>query len=317
MRQKLRVADSLMLAPILLIGGVGYWQQQRTQKDNQPTRIEVRSLEVLPPTPSDVARGFDTRVKLSLGYLGAQPRGWGVTDWQKFSLSRISQPTVVPSKISKQKIEVRDVENRFDARNAVYIGTYLMKLRAVSNDVPVVLSASFQSSELQKTPMGTALVMNIERALNWRVVVRQKGVKTSSLAPASHFNGLKLKSITLDDKRKGKSSWNFDIRVVCELIPPLVDERTVWSRISPMHGDIYLTDSKGQRFKGLTYSPVMRIINDKGEMGLSPKQVELSFYSWENFPKDTSDLTFHTKISVDDLWPLEIKVPIKDIPPFR
>ena len=307
-----------MFAPILLIGGVGYWQQQRTQKANQPTRIEVRSLKILPPTPSDVARGFDTRVKLSLGYSGAQPRGWGINGFQNFSLVRISQPNASQLTNSGQKvIPVRDVWNRFDNENDVYVGTYLMKSRELPSNAPIVLNGAFQSQEPKQTPQAVTIVGKVEKDLKWRAIVRRKGIEKSEPPLVSHFNGLKLKSIALHDKRKGKSSHNFDIVVICELLPALIDERTAWERITPMQGDVYLANSKGQRFESLTYSPVMRSINDSRETGLSPEKVELSFYSWEDFPQDATDLTFHAKISVDDLWPLEINIPVKEMPTFQ
>ena len=57
MKAKIRRTDALLLAPILPIGGVGYWMQMRNAKLREPTRIEVRALQILPPTPSDVTNG--------------------------------------------------------------------------------------------------------------------------------------------------------------------------------------------------------------------------------------------------------------------
>ena len=38
------------------------------------------------------------------------------------------------------------------------------------------------------------------------------------------------------------------------------------------------------------------------------------FHGWETLPVDAGKLKFHVSLSVNDFWPLEIEVPVKEIP---
>ena len=189
-----------MLAPILLIGGVGYWMQQRNEKTKQPTRIEVRSLQVLPPTPSDVARGFDTRVKLSLGYSGAEPRGWGLAQAEintkpGYILSGISQPTArQPPTISSRKfVKIDHIENHFDANNDSYFGLYRLKLHGVSAAEPIVIKGKMVSSSKMPSNQTPTIIMEEVKSLPWSAVVRRKGIETPPPPKVSRYSGVKVK----------------------------------------------------------------------------------------------------------------------------
>ena len=311
-----------MLAPILLIGGVGYWQQQRTQKAKQPTRIEVRSLQILPPTPSDVARGFDTRVKLSLGYSGAQPRGWGVTEIVNskvpiYGLTEISQivarqPDAKTSDDSKQKfIAIDDIENGFDAENNVYRGLYRLKLHDVSSSAPIVVKGNLQVETLQAPP-GQIPHHTSDRVeeLAWSAVVRAKGIQTSTPPKVSRYSGIKVTKIVRKDVTNSGTRF-FHIEVTCAIAPAVARPETEKAAYVPAINDIYLADAKGRRIHCRSLGPIYDANLPGIGSGPNPTFV---FNSWDTLPANLDDLKFHISLSVNDFWPIEVEKSLRDIP---
>ena len=336
MQRKLRAADALLFAPILLIGSVGYRMQQRGQNVYDSTRIEVRDLKILPPKPNDVARGFDTRVRVKLGYLGVKPRGWGVAAWPKpgdmtYSLTRIFRPTVLqPDKSAAQNIDLYGVENHFDASDNVYVGTYLLKLQDVPSDASVMMNGSFAPEQL--TQPNTASLpesMPDSAASNWHVVVRPQGTTTPPPPRVSHFTGLELQRITLNDQRK--RSGKLTIFVDADLASAVTDKELLprkyqFQNTTPLAprplallGDIYLSNDKGQKFECFGHStiqtsPFEGISPENGKPFKTSGHLTLSFDNWQNLPVNIDNLNFYVRLSTDDLWPLEINIPVKDIP---
>ena len=322
MKAKLRRTDALLLAPILLLGGFAYWMQQRSAKLSAPTRIEVRSLQVLPPMPSDIARGFDTRVQLSLGYKGARPPGWGVTEIVNskvpiYGLTEISQivarqPDAKPSGNSQRKfVAIDNLENRFDADNDVYRGLYRLKLHGVPSTAPIVVKGELQDANFQMPP---GQIPQITRApvkeLAWSAVVRKKGIQTPAPAKVSRYSGLKVSKIVRKDVTSGGTRF-FHIEVTCAFAPAVARPAAEKAAFVPAINDIYLVDAKGRHIRCNSYGP----LNDPNLPGAgSGPNPTFMFHGWETLPADVSKLKFHVALSVNDFWPLEVEVPVKEIP---
>lgn len=324
MKAKFRRTDALLFAPILLIGGVGYWQQQRAQKSHEPTRIEVRSLQILPPTPSDVARGFDTRVQLSVGYSGATPRGWGVTEVANstvplYGLTGISQnvepqPNIQTAVAPQRKfVNIDKIEDNFDAKSDVYRGLFRLKLHGISSATPVAVRGSMLSTTMKLPPgRGQHVTWREVKTLSWSAVVRQQGIETPAPPQNFRYSGVKVTKLVRKDAVMGGTRF-FHIEVSCAFAPAIAVSEAGKAAFVPHWEDVYLTDAKGRHFRCLMQNWPGNS-NSNLPNAKSGAHHEIEFTGWETLPADTSDFTFHASLSVNDFAPLKIDKPIKDIP---
>ena len=294
----------LMLLPAMALGGWA-WSQSRPSGSSGPPRVVVPSVEHEALTPRDVAQGFDTRVKITLGHEGARPRGWGEKNETQYLLTGPSTPDVELGTESSRQREggVRSNDHGYDAAVDGYSATYLLRLRDVPRGKPVRLASHFLSQERKPNAIELRDVLE----LSWKAVVRRAGEKTPAPPKVSRFCPLTLRRVEFFDRRKPGSSYDFNVEVICEIAPALVDNGTGAGKLSVEMADAYLEDNRGRRWKNMALSSAAKP---------SSGPDILRFYDWHStqpLPKKLDGFTFRALISVGDHWPLEVRVPVRDI----
>ena len=142
--------------------------------------------------------------------------------------------------------------------------------------------------------------------------MRRKGIETPPPPKVSRYSGVKVTKIASQDANK-KNGF-FAVRVTFAFAPSIANQKTDSKAFMAQIKDTYLTDKKGNLYRSIACWQVSD--PNQPDDGSNPTPTFV-FNSWETLPTNLSDLTFHTKISVNDFWPLEINIPVKEMPTFQ
>jgi hypothetical protein len=293
----------VLLLPMLAIGGAAWWTGAGPGRaSREPFRLVVERVERLPATPRDVAEGFDARFVVSLGHRGAKPAAWGETprlsgsgrlEWKHRSPKRGGRAWQ-----HRDATEYGGRQLLFDPASQSYKYTVAARVANVPahwGDLQLQLNldgfVDSKGSSILPVISKTALAVPLRRA----------GEVVAAPANISRFCPLKIRRIQFKDGTNVRPSLGVTV-----FFQPLQAPQESGQHISTV-GNKYFEDENGKRYP-------------TNSTGWSVTGLDsYNSYNWwlnrRDMPSKARRLTFHTRLSLGETWPINIRVVLWDKTP--
>ena len=293
---------SVLLLPVLALGGVALWMQARAPRDESgPFGLVVQRVERQDATARDVAEGFDTRFVVSLGHRGRRPEHWGeATASRGLGSPRCFDRVGRRWRAWEQK-RVSDRSLVFDADSGTYRSTFAMRLAdpsSTSGEMRVKLNIMAEAWRER------AYVGIIPEKSSFEFTARRAG-ESITKPQVSRLSPLRVQRVVIQ-----KLTWDGarpmpGLEAMFFLHPPGPPTGLSFSKRKPQilhtYKGGYFEDERGRRFPDpQSYS------GSQGFDGTVRRTFEVP-----NLPK-ARRLTWHARVSLDESWPVQIKAVLWD-----
>lgn len=289
---------SLLLLPVLALGGVAWWINVGPGRESrEPFRLVVQGVERQTATARDVGEGFDTRFVVSLGHRGRTPQHWG----ERTGSIIFGKPRCLRSKRrewdtwSQSRVASRSLD--FDAARNAYVMTFAARMTDVApreGEVRLKLAIAAWSNDNSNVPQSDAIPKT-----DFEFTARRRGEKIK-VPQVSRRSPLQARSVSVrysSDERDKRPISLVSVRLLFRPLPQVNGKTPRLHRI----GDDYFEDEHGQRTPTRPSWTSSSIGSDEFE----------HFFDISKLPK-AQRLTFHARVSLDESWPADIRAVLWD-----
>jgi hypothetical protein len=312
-----------MLLPCLLILGAGFYFMRHPfvpQEDltSRPFRTIATSVQVLPATPREVSEGFDRKVEAIIGNEG-QPillpgaqlyptPGTSFSGPMNVRLFQGDSPHPIPmprGSVSKLGI----VSNKQKA-------VVRLKLREIplgKGDLVLKMQAALDTGCVVTTKGKKRYVPLKSRPADISVIVRRAGEKIE-LPQVSRVSPFVVERWEVEDA----STTSFanvpfsrgDVTLHLYSLP-IAQNSTAKTRFD--FYDSHIETERGKRYFALRAAKPFDVINTTFHVGDKAKSKHFSFpLRLSGLSPQEGRLTFKTKISVNDCWPRQLSIIVRE-----
>jgi hypothetical protein len=339
--KKLRAQSLILFAPVLLMLGIGGWWRYNEARNwgippgTQPAQGYVKNVEVLPPTPLDVARGYDTRVRITYGIFKGR-------DWPAdVIMTEVRDiPDSLQLKVEQGNESLPQVVrpyNRYDEEisNEQHTTTYVMALADIpqsagevrlSGGMHAVFACKGKASSINKLerfakvnfyrqPGVLAAANVIGESGTTSVLLRRRGERTE-VPPVDKTSPLSVRRakafMSYDHQSWNSTTVEGFVNVMWK--PGWLEKRRPmrWQSF-----DSHVVDETGRVYRSFRTWDTKELKQIGEYNSTTDTYSDYWGYSFRfdlpitEVPLEAGKLTFKTKISVNDSWPLPISMVVR------
>jgi hypothetical protein len=315
-----------MLLPVGLLAGAGFYLSRNSIKNplavyHGPARLVVDKVEVVPATPLDIYKGFDTRIEIE-GHVEGRSKlppivppaqgGIGMdTENERFVL--------VDNRDSKVLRRIHPAESQLmmhvSGMEKIKL-TLLLKAQNLSTtpqEVQLRGDVAFERSYFPGAKRGRIQVERLAAPI--AVIVRQPGRKIPTPRP-NRNPGVKLTDTRLESVSPTNSLYGEDSRIALEL--EQTTPRNSQHKYLSVIGTPYLQDAQGRKYSKFKFSnrsvspprPFTAPMNPSYSGGEDKSTIYLGV-PLNQIPSKLRPLTLHMKVSVNQRWPLHVSTVVR------